>query len=670
MSHDDISRRLNQLRQEIRDHNYRYYVLNAPTISDAIFDALMAELRHLEAKHPHLVIPDSPTQQVGSPVFETSFAEVSHQVPMLSLDNVFDATEFRAFDQRVSERLRGQGDITYTAELKFDGVAMSVRYEQGILVSGATRGDGFVGEDVTENVRSIRDISWKLKGHFPDVLEVRGEVYMARAAFQELNRQALGEKVFVNPRNAASGSLRQQDPRITAKRGLCFWTYGIGAVSQEFTVPLTHYDTLLWLHTLGFPLELAWIQRVTGVGAALQFFEKVSAARDTFPYDIDGVVYKVDAYALQQELGFIARAPRFAIAYKFPAEEKIPQLAAIDYQVGRTGAVTPVARLIPVFVGGATVTNATLHNFDELLRKDVRVGDSVIVRRAGDVIPEVVGPVLALRPPDAKVPELPRVCPVCGAAVVKAPGEAAARCTGELYCPAQLRESIRHFTSRRAMDIEGLGDRWVEILVTEGIIKDVADIYTLTREKLIMLPRLGEKSVANLLAAIDKSRTTTLARFLYALGIRDVGEATAQTLATLGSAEAVADASLETLMALPDVGLVVATHVQAFWREPHNRELVQRLMASGIHWPEPTRPHGALPLQGKTLVLTGTLESLTREEAKARLRALGATVTYSVSKKTDCVIAGRDAGSKLKKAEALGVPVWDEAQLLVLLQQY
>ncbi len=667
MSKRDTTARIEALREQLHHHNYLYYVLDRPEVPDAEYDRLMHELQALEAAHPDLVTPDSPTQRVGAGPL-TEFAQVRHEVPMLSLANAFDEQEFGDFHRRVCQRL-GEEDILYTAEPKLDGLAVSLLYRDGVLMRGATRGDGATGEDVTQNVRTLDTVPLRLRGRdWPRVLEVRGEVFMSRTGFAAMNRrqEARGERAFVNPRNAAAGSLRQLDPRITAQRPLEIYCYGIGRV-EGGALPDTQYDLLQRLRELGLRVNPE-TRRVQGMGGALDYYRAVVAKRPSLAYDIDGVVFKVDRFDRQEALGFVSRAPRWAIAYKFPAEEELTTLRAVEWQVGRTGALTPVARLDPVFVGGVTVSNATLHNPDEIERKGVHLGDTVIVRRAGDVIPEVVSVVESRRPRGARRPQVPTHCPVCGSDVVRPEGEAAARCTGGLYCPAQRREAIKHFASRRALDIEGLGDKLVEQLDEKGLIHDLGDLFALGPSQLLALERMGEKSAQNLVAAIDASRDTTLPRFIYALGISLVGEATARTLAQhFGNLERMMGVSEAELQQVPDVGPAVAESIHAFFQEPHNRGVIEKLRAAGVHWPD-LEPRGAeQPLAGKTFVLTGALERLTRDEAKERLQALGAKVTGSVSTKTDYVVAGADPGSKLDKAQALGVAILDEDALLQLL---
>jgi DNA ligase (NAD+) len=658
------------LRAEIERHNHAYYVLDAPTIPDAEYDRLFRELQDIEAAHPELSVPDSPTRRVGgAPLPE--FRQVAHAVPMLSLNNAFSAEEAAAFDRRCREGL-GVEQVDYACEPKFDGLAISLRYERGVFVQGATRGDGFTGEDVTQNLRTVRNIPLRLTGSgIPELLEVRGEVLMLRGDFERLNerQRAAGEKEFANPRNAAAGSLRQLDPKIAAQRPLRFFAYGVADMSTVSPAPTFHSSMMERLAAWGFPLA---VERAVVQGAAglLGYYEKIGAMRRGLRYDIDGVVYKVNRIADQERLGYVSRAPRFAVAHKFPAEEALTTVEAIELQVGRTGAITPVARLAPVFVGGVTVTNATLHNEDEVRRKDVRIGDTVIVRRAGDVIPEVVSVVPEKRPILAPEFVMPKKCPVCHSAIEKPEDEAIARCTGGLFCPAQRKRALLHFASRRAMDIEGLGDKLVEQLVDHAVIKTPADLYKLGILALASLERMADKSAANLLAAIDKSRRTTLARFVYALGIRNVGEATAKDLARhFGSLDALMAADADQLQLVPDVGPVVAASIARFFAEPHNREVVEQLRAAGVQWEEGAPSAAAhAPLAGKTFVLTGTLPSMTREEAKELIEARGGKVAGSVSKKTHYVVAGAEAGSKLEKARELGVSILDESQLKELLE--
>ena len=666
-----VRARLDALRAEIARHDYRYYVLDDPEIPDADYDKLMAELKRLEAAHPELVTPDSPTQRVaGAPRGE--FGEVVHEVPMLSLDDGFTDEDVVAFDRRVRERLGAQGPVDYFAEPKLDGLAVTLIFRDGLLDRAATRGDGFKGEDVTTNVRTIHACPLRLRGKAPRVLEVRGEVFMPIAGFERLNRQAQdrGEKTFVNPRNAAAGSLRQLDPRITAARPLRVYFYGLGGISG-WQPPETQSGLIEALRAWGLPV-CPHSERVRGAEGCLEYYRAMGRRRASLPYQIDGVVFKVDRRADQERLGFVARAPRWALAQKFAAEEAVTRVRAIEFQVGRTGALTPVARLEPVFVGGVTVSNVTLHNLDEVWRKDVREGDTVVIRRAGDVIPELVRVIVERRPhPAPGRVALPKTCPVCHSAVIKPEGEAVARCTGAFSCPAQRQEAIRHFASRRAMDIEGLGEKLIEQLVEGGIVSSPADLYTLTVEQLAGLERMGEKSAANLKAAIERSKRTTLPRLLYALGIREVGEATALALARhFGDLGSLMSASEAQIQRVPGVGPVVAAHVAAFFASRAHREVIQRLQAAGLAWPPVRKSAGNLPLLGETFVLTGTLAKLTREQATQALLALGAKVVGSVSKKTRYVVAGADPGSKLEKARALGIEVLDEAALMRLLARH
>ncbi|MEW8341016.1 MAG: NAD-dependent DNA ligase LigA [Candidatus Thiodiazotropha taylori] len=668
----EILSRVELLRQQINDHNRRYYVYDDPLIPDAEYDRLMRELQSLEAEYPELITAESPTQRVGDKPLD-GFEEVLHRVPMLSLDNAFDDDEMRDFERRIKDRLKlaESQTINYLAEPKLDGLAVSLRYEQGSLVMGATRGDGSQGEDVTSNVRTIQAIPLKLQGDdWPDVLEVRGEVFMPKAGFESLNERArkADEKTFVNPRNAAAGSLRQLDPRITAQRPLTFLAYGFGEVSPE-PAERNLSERINALRSFGIPTSP--LMAVTeGIQGCIDYFRQLETERDDLPYDIDGVVFKVDGLELQAQLGFVSRAPRWAVAYKFPAQEELTQVEAIEFQVGRTGAVTPVARLQPVFVGGVTVSNATLHNMDEVRRKDVRVGDTVIVRRAGDVIPEVVSVILEKRPASSQSVDLPERCPVCDSEVIIAEGEAVARCSGGLFCPAQRKEAIKHFASRKAMDIEGLGDKLVEQLVELEMVGTPADLYSLSLQQLSGLERMAEKSAKNLLDALAKSKQTSLNRFLYGLGIREVGEATAQSLAQqFLTLKAIEDADEASLQETPDVGPIVAAHIVSFFRQPHNREVIDELLQAGIEWPEVARVEtAASSLTGKTVVITGTL-SRPRDVYKQILLARGAKVTGSVSSKTDYLLAGEAAGSKLTKAEKLGVTVLDEAALERLLSE-
>ena len=663
-SDSEHEKRIQVLRDEIDQHNYQYYALDDPIVTDAEYDRLMRELLELEDMHPELVTAESPTQRVGhQPV--AGFGEVVHLQPMLSLGNAFSLDELENFDRRVTERLTTTDEIRYAAEVKLDGAAVSLLYENGLLVRGATRGDGTAGEDITHNVRTIPTIPLHLKGRgHPGKLEVRGEVYMPRKGFESYNQEARksGSKQFVNPRNAAAGSLRQLDPRLTAARPLAFFTYGIGGV-EEGSLPGSHSEILTRLKEWGHripPLN----QIVVGAKGCQKYFEHIASIRDALPYEIDGVVFKVDSLADQQLLGFVSRAPRWAIACKFPASEEMTILRGVEFQVGRTGALTPVARLEPVFVGGVTLSNATLHNVDEMHRKDVRPGDTVIVRRAGDVIPEVVSVVTERRQKNAKRVDLPKRCPVCGSDVVRAEGEAVARCSGGLYCPAQRKESILHFASRRAMDIEGLGTKLVDQLVDSGCVETLGDLYNLGANDFASLDRMGLKSADNLVEALKRSKKTNLARFLYALGIREVGEVTARSLANhFGDLLPIMNADLDALQFVPDVGPVVAANVETFFRQEHNREVIETLIEANIEWPKIVpRVHSddGGPLAGKTFVLTGTLLSMTRQEAKKRIQELGGKVTGSVSRKTNYLVYGADPGSKLDKAQQIGVEVVNE----------
>ncbi|VAW89300.1 DNA ligase (NAD(+)) [hydrothermal vent metagenome] len=667
----DIAASIAQLRIEINHHNHQYYVLDDPQIPDAEYDRLMQQLQALELQAPELITPDSPTQRVGAKPL-SGFDEVVHAVAMLSLDNAFSDDDMLAFDARITKGLEVD-EVSYCAEPKLDGLAVSLRYENGLLVRAATRGDGRVGEDITRNVRTIGSVPLRLMGEdFPPVLEVRGEVYMPRAGFDALNKRQRDhdEKPFANPRNAAAGSLRQLDPEITATRPLAMYCYGVGEVDEQ-RLPTLHSAILARLKEWGLRVSPE-TEEVRGVAGCLAYYRKIGEQRDALPYEIDGVVFKVNSLKQQQSLGFVSRAPRWAIAHKFPAQEEMTRLIDIDIQVGRTGALTPVARLEPVFVGGVTVTNATLHNEDEVRRKDVRGGDMVVVRRAGDVIPEVVSVVLAQRPDDARAFVMPTDCPVCGSEVRRVEGEAVSRCSGGLYCSAQRKEAIKHFASRRAMDIEGLGDKLVEQLVEIGWLNSVADLYdrsALPHERLAGMERMGDKSADNLIAAIDKSKQTSLARFLFSLGIREVGQATAQSLANhFGQLPAIMDADEEALLAVADVGPVVVANLRAFFHESHNREVIESLQRLGVQWPDvAAKRDQPQPLAGQIFVLTGSMESMTRDEAKGKLQALGAKVTGSVSKKTSYLVVGADPGSKRDKAEKLGVPILDEAALESLL---
>jgi DNA ligase (NAD+) len=678
-----VQERVDALRELLHHHAHRYYVLDQPEIPDAEYDKLFRELQQLEAEYPQLLSPDSPTQRVGAKPLE-GFAKVRHKVPMLSIrtETDIEASGARNFDARVRRELglaAADPPIEYVAELKFDGLALNLRYEKGVLVQAATRGDGEIGEDVTQNIRTIGQIPLRLPRDAPAVLEVRGEVYMRRDDFENLNAQqrekiargAKGEKTFVNPRNAAAGAVRQLDPAIARQRPLSFFAYGWG----ELTPPEqggpsfeTHFQVLLTLRSWGLPVSPR-TQLATGPDELVAYHQAVGKERDKLPFDIDGVVYKVNSLALQKRLGFVSREPRWAVAHKYPAQEQITTVESIDVYVGRTGKLTPVARLAPVFVGGVTVTNATLHNEDEARRKDVRVGDTVIVRRAGDVIPEVVAVVPEKRLREAKVFTMPSRCPVCGSEAVREEGEADYRCTGGLFCSAQRKHAILHFAQRRALDIEGLGEKLVDQMVDGNVIRILPDLYRLGLGNLVSLDRMAEKSAQNVLAALEKSKQTTLPRFLYGLGIRHVGETTAKDLARhFGKLDDIMDANVEQLLEVPDVGPVVAESIHTFFQQPHNREVVEQLRACGVTWEEgKPAARAPKPLAGKTVVLTGTLPTLTRDEAKDMLEAAGAKVAGSVSKKTDYVIAGAEAGSKLDKARELGVAVLDEQGLKELL---
>ncbi|MBI5889159.1 MAG: NAD-dependent DNA ligase LigA [Nitrosomonadales bacterium] len=669
------AQRIAQLRTEIERYSHAYYVLDAPVIPDAEYDKLFRELQELEARHPELLTADSPTQRVGGKVLE-GFTPVRHAVPMLSIRTETDTESSGAanFDTRVRNALNATGEIEYLCELKFDGLAINLRYERGVLVQAATRGDGETGEDVTQNIRTIHCIPLHLKQCAANVLEVRGEVYMSRRDFNRYNekQRELGMPTLVNPRNGAAGSIRQLDPALAAKRPLSFFAYGLGDV-QGWQLPATHSGILDALASFGLPVcgERAVVR---GAGALAEFHRGIAGKRDALPFDIDGVVYKVNSLELQAELGFVSREPRWAVAHKFPAEEQLTVVRDIEVQVGRTGKLTPVAKLEPVFVGGTTVSNATLHNEGEIRRKDVHIGDTVIVRRAGDVIPEVVGVLAERRPAGAKPFVMPTQCPVCGSHVVREEGEADARCTGGLFCAAQRKQAILHFAGRRAMDIEGLGDKLVDQLVDENIIRSLADLYDqniVNLQTLAGLARMAEKSAQNIVDALEKSKHTTLNRFLFALGIRHVGETTAKDLARhFGNLDAVMQAGADRLLAVPDVGPVVAQSIVDFFGESHNREVVQQLRILGVRWEEHEGTGTqALPLTGKTFVLTGTLASMSRDEAKSRLEGLGAKVAGSVSKKTDYVVAGEEAGSKLIRAQELNVPVWNEAELILQLRE-
>ncbi|HBM3056846.1 TPA: NAD-dependent DNA ligase LigA [Klebsiella oxytoca] len=663
--------KLTELRTTLRHHEYLYHVMDTPEIPDAEYDRLMRELRELEAQHPELITPDSPTQRVGAAPL-ASFSQIRHEVPMLSLDNVFDEESFLAFNKRVQDRLKNSDDLTYCCELKLDGLAVSILYENGLLVQAATRGDGTTGEDITSNVRTIRAIPLKLRGdNIPQRLEVRGEVFLPQAGFEKINEEArrTGGKVFANPRNAAAGSLRQLDPRITAKRPLTFFCYGVG-VLEGGELPASHSARLQQFKFWGLPVSER-VKLCHTPEEVLTYYRKVEEDRPNLGFDIDGVVIKVDSLALQEQLGFVARAPRWAVAFKFPAQEQMTFVRDVEFQVGRTGAITPVARLEPVHVAGVLVSNATLHNADEIERLGLRIGDKVVIRRAGDVIPQVVNVVLSERPEETREIVFPTHCPVCHSDVERVEGEVVTRCTGGLICGAQRKESLKHFVSRRALDVDGMGDKIIDQLVEKEYVHTPADLFQLTPGKLTGLDRMGPKSAQNIVDALDKSKETTFARFLYALGIREVGEATAAGLAAhFGTIEALEQASIDDLQKVPDVGIVVATHVRNFFAEESNREVIAQLRKEGVRWPAPVVVNAEeidSPFAGKTIVLTGSLSQLSRDDAKAQLVALGAKVAGSVSKKTDLVIAGEAAGSKLAKAQQLGIAVIDEDEMLRLL---
>jgi DNA ligase (NAD+) len=667
-----LIKKMSLLKKKINEHNYRYHILDDPLISDAAYDKLFRELSDLEKQYPELISQDSPSQRVGSTPL-TAFSQVEHKIPMLSLENAFSDKEVFAFNKRLQERLAAQQDIEYACEPKLDGIAVSLSYQKGQLIRAATRGDGNRGEDITLNVRTILSIPLQLRGSdYPETLEVRGEVYMPKKAFQQLNNRLkeAGEKTFVNPRNAAAGSLRQLNPKITAQRALAFFTHSVGEIKKG-ALAKTHTAMLDQFKKWGLP-RCPETQTVRNIQSCLQYYHKIEKQRPTLPYEIDGVVYKVNSLSLQQQLGFVSRAPRWALAHKFPAQEELTQVIAIEFQVGRTGALTPVARLKPVFVGGATVSNATLHNMDEVKRKDIRVGDTVIIRRAGDVIPEIVRVIETKRPANTHPLRLIKHCPVCGSEVIKLETEAAARCSGILFCPAQRKEMIKHFASRKAMNIEGLGDKLVEQLVDYHLIKNVSELYHLKPEQLMHLERMGEKSAKKLSAAIMASKKTSLARFLYALGIRDVGITTALNLAQhFQQLNIIMQADETQLQSIADIGPIVAAHIKKFFSEPHNLKIIQDLLAAGIVWPKPTihSTENLSPLGGKSFVLTGSLSQLSRDQATRLLQELGAIVHSSVSQKTDYVIVGKDPGSKLTRAKALGLKLLTENQFLSLLKK-
>ncbi|CDL86075.1 NAD-dependent DNA ligase LigA [Xenorhabdus cabanillasii] len=673
----NIIQTINELRTTLRHHEYLYHVIDAPEIPDVEYDRLMRELQSLEEQHPELVTADSPTQRVGAAPL-TTFEQVRHEIPMLSLDNVFDEESYLAFDKRIRDRLKDNRELVFCCELKLDGLAVSLLYENGELVQAATRGDGTTGENITANIRTIRAIPLRLKGdNIPARVEIRGEVFMKQAGFEKLNEEArrTGNKVFANPRNAAAGSLRQLDPRIAAKRPLTFYCYGIGVIEggkfEGKKLPASHYERLMQFKQWGLPVSDK-VKLCQGTQQVLDFYHEVEQQRPILGFDIDGIVIKVDSLELQETLGFVARAPRWATAFKFPAQEQITIVRDVEFQVGRTGAITPVARLEPVQVAGVTVSNATLHNADEIERLGLRIGDTVIIRRAGDVIPQVVGVVKEQRPTESREVAFPQHCPVCGSDIERIEGEAVARCTGGLFCGAQRKEALRHFVSRRAMDVDGMGEKIIEQLVDKEYVKTPADLFRLTTGQLIGLERMGPKSAQNVVNALEKSKKTTFARFIYSLGIREVGEATAANLvAHFGTLEKLRAADTEALIAVQDVGGVVASHVVNFFNESHNQVVIDDLVNNiGICWetvevPQPEETDS--PFAGKTVVLTGSLSRLSRDDAKDKLVALGAKVTGSVSKKTDLVIAGEAAGSKLVKATELGITVIDEEEMLRLL---
>ena len=666
-----LQQQIDTLRQDLRRYEYEYHVLDNPSIPDAEYDRLFHQLKALEAEHPELIIADSPTQRVGAKPL-SGFAQIRHEIPMLSLDNAFSDEEFYAFVKRIEDRLiRLPEPLTFCCEPKLDGLAVSILYVNGVLTQAATRGDGATGEDITANIRTIRNIPLQLLMDNPPArLEVRGEVFMPHEGFERLNQQALekGEKTFANPRNAAAGSLRQLDPKITSKRPLVLNAYGIG-IAEGVDLPNTHYDRLQWLKSIGIPVNPE-IRLCNGTDEVLDFYRDIQNKRSALGYDIDGTVLKINDIALQEKLGFISKAPRWAIAYKFPAQEELTRLNDVEFQVGRTGAITPVAKLEPVFVAGVTVSNATLHNGDEIERLDIAIGDTVVIRRAGDVIPQIIGVLHDRRPADARPIIFPKTCPVCDSAIVRIEGEAVARCTGGLFCAAQRKEALKHFVSRKAMDIDGVGGKLIEQLVDRELIHTPADLFKLDLTTLTRLERMGAKSAENALASLEKAKNTTLARFIFALGIREVGEATALNLANhFKTLEALQNADLEALQQVADVGEVVANRILAFWHEAHNVAVVNELIAQGVHWETvETKEVTKNRFKGKTVVLTGTLTQMGRNEAKALLQDMGAKVSGSVSAKTDFVIAGDAAGSKLTKAQELGVAVLTEEEFLAEIQ--
>lgn len=674
MTYQDIVSQTEKLRETLRNYDYHYYVLDEPLVPDSEYDRLFRVLRDLETAHPELIAPDSPTQRLSHNL-ASQFQEVRHRTPMLSLNNVFSEIELQAFVQRIADKLERQENIlVFSAETKLDGLAVSLIYENGVLMQAATRGDGEKGEDITANIKTIQAVPLRLRGEtLPALLEVRAEVFMPLAGFEVLNKDKIEkrEKTFANPRNAAAGSLRQLNPAITAERPLSLFVYGVAEISDPRILPDSHYAQLQYLKTLGLPVS-PLTRKVNGVEGCLKYYAEIAQMRDALEYEIDGVVYKLDSTALQKEMGYLARAPRFACAHKYPAREEMTTLLAVDFQVGRTGALTPVARLLPIRVSGVTVSNATLHNMDEIARKDIRIGDTVIVRRAGDVIPEVVSSVLEKRPVDAKIIQAPTECPVCHSEVFQEPDEAIIRCAGGLFCKAQLKRAIWHFASRKALNIDGLGESLAEALVDQGLVENLADIYRITESDLLSLPNMGKKSAQNILDALEKSKNTTLKRFIFALGIREVGEVSAGILAkAYRDMAALANASTDELMALKDIGPVVAAHIRHFLGEPHNISVIAGLLEAGIHWPHSAIEKQLLnkgnPFYNKTLVLTGTLSAMGRDDAREYIERLGGKVSSSVSKKTDWVVVGQDAGTKLAKAEQLGVAILFEAEFLEML---
>jgi len=672
MSKDDILKSLEKIKQQLEEYNYQYYVVDDPAVPDAEYDRLMRQLQSIEEKHPDLISSDSPSQRVSGTA-SSAFQKVTHKIPMLSLDNVFSEQEFENFNQRIQQRLSHTESLVFCCEPKLDGLAISLTYQQGVLVLGATRGDGTTGEDVTTNVRTLRNLPLKLRGNnWPETVEIRGEILMPKASFEILNQQAIknNQKTFANPRNAAAGSLRQLDAKIAASRQLQIYCYALGAVTENFELPDSHFQRLQQLRQWGLPVSPA-VTTTKGIDGCSEYYQHILKTRADLPYEIDGVVFKVDDIQNQKLLGFVSRAPRWAIAYKFPAQEELTILLDVEFQVGRTGSITPVARLQPVFVGGVTVSNATLHNQDEIDRLGVRIGDTVVIRRAGDVIPQILSVIIDRRPDDSKTIQFPQHCPICKSDIERLQGEAVARCTGGLFCEAQRVESIKHFASRKALDIDGLGDRLVEQLVELNLIEDVADIFTLKQSQISSLERMGEKSAENLINAIATSKQTSFAKFLYGLGIREVGEATARALALhFRRLENLTVADNDELISIEDVGPIVAGHIQHFFAQQHNQLVIQKLLANGIRWPEPEiKDASELPLDGQSWVLTGTLVTMKRPEAKALLQDLGAKVSGSVSAKTHVVVAGPGAGSKLAQAEKLGIKILDENDLIEFLQQ-